>query len=325
MADFSTGAELTVSVNQRSLSEARDTIQSELGDLEVGVDAVVSGNGGGPGGGRSEVEDLVQIETERWELDKRRNDYLEELVEGGGVVAAGAQQAAGGGGGGGGGILQALGLRSVLGGGAAGAGVTAGGLAAGGLATAGAGLVAGGALGIRQPGMEREEREMVNQQGLEQAQQVREQARSGEGLGDPETRRTMEERNPLNELPEFPDLSEQSWPDLPDLANESDWPSLPNLSQEFEWPDPPDLNPFDGDQQTQREAMTRSRRGPTQRGPNESLQSVEPTINLGGLTVDVTTEIDNAVDDAVDEVEDTVDDAVGDLERRVADAIGGFF
>lgn len=140
MADFATGATLELEVSRSSLSQARDTIESELGDLEVGVDAVVSGNGGGmqprdPSSGRfmsiegveqrvvntnDTLDGLIQIETERWELDKVRNNHLEQLAEGGGV---------GGGGGGGAGLLG--GARAAVGGSGLAAALGGGGLLAG--------------------------------------------------------------------------------------------------------------------------------------------------------------------------------------------------
>jgi len=123
--DFSTGATLELEVSQRSLSAARDTIESELGDLEVDVNAVVSGNRSSmqprdPGSGQfmaiegveqrvvntnDTLDSVVQIETERWELDKIRNDYLEQLVESSGGGGSDIFKPRSGGGGGLGGFL----------------------------------------------------------------------------------------------------------------------------------------------------------------------------------------------------------------------------
>lgn len=336
MAEFSTGAELEISVSQSSLAEARDTIQSELGDMEVDVNAVVSGNQRQPRDPSSgqfmaiegmeqrqvdttqTLENLIQIENERWELDKYRNDYLEQLADSG--------MMGGGGGDDGGGIGSLFAGRAGAAGASAAAGaVSAGGLAAGGLVTAGVGLVGGIGHGLS-------DRQHADQQtsrgvGLENtggSESLRERS-----MYDPEERedtRTAEERNPFNELPELPSLSEQEWPELPSLRDQA-WPQLPDFDQVIEWPDPPDLNPFNDEQgnggrQTVRGRFERQMLGTDTQRPGGGGQPVEPQIDLGGITVDITTTIEDAVDDAVDNVQSIVDREMNDLERRIENAIG---
>lgn len=386
MAEFSTGAELELEISQRSLREARDTIESELGDLEVDISAVLdtrgasSGGNGDDGGGsglqlelmrrqlnhqkrsadldeetgnyleelldiadeissqleaggggasrmqprdpssgrfmgiegveqrvvntNDTLDSLIQIENERWELDKYRNDYLEQLAEGGGMLQQGGQQGQGGGGS----MLPTLGLTSILSGISA---TAVGGAAAG-------GSILAGAFGANEMFGRRGTGEVLGRSFMQSggnpvsfATQTGSEIGRSIGLG--------EEAQQLIEG--FGD--DFDWPDLPPLS-EQDWPEIPDLTQNFDWPDPPEfnLNPFDSGQP---EGTPRSTSGLQRRGPNDANQPVEPTINLGGITVDVTTTIDNAVDDAVDEVEDTVDREIGNLEDRIADAIGGFF
>lgn len=337
--DFSTGAELTLSVNQSSLSAARDTIESELGDLEVDVNAIVSGNRSGmqprdPGSGQfmaiegveqrvvntnDVLDGVAQIETERWELDKRRNDYLEELAETS-MLPGGGQQAGGGGGG-----TTILGGTGLLGG----VSLTGAATGLGGLGAIAGAFGANEAVGARSGG-EATARGVV-QAGLNPSQigtEIGTQLGQSIGLGlGEDAKQTIEGFGENLEVPEIPALEEQSWPSIPDLAQEQNWPQLPDLGQAFEWPDPPDLNPFDdneqgGGRQTVRGRFERQMLGTDTQRPDGTM---EQNIDLGGITVDVTTEIGNAVDDAVDEVEDTVQREIEDLERRVSDAVGGFF
>lgn len=68
-------------------------------------------------------------------------------------------------------------------------------------------------------------------------------------------------------------------------------------------------------------------------GPGTTLATATPMgaagmngqidVNMGGITVDVTTTIDSAVDDAVSDIEQTVEREVQDLERRVSNALSG--
>lgn len=144
MADFSTGVELEVEVSSRSLRSAKDTIESELGDLEVGVDAVVSGAGGGGGGGMTNPRRRARWEQQRTEDLGDILDVLEDIDE-----------RVGGGDGGGSnlGLGVLLGRASGAAGGAAGA---AGGLIGGTAGIAGAAAAApllGGALGLGLRGM----------------------------------------------------------------------------------------------------------------------------------------------------------------------------
>lgn len=176
MAEFKASADLEVSVDQRSLQSARQQIESDLGDVEVGV---APSGGGGSGTTRGQLAGILDanrrqvdilerlaptgdddsqfgtgtaamIEIQRRTLsaqqasadfDERRNVILEELLD--------TVRGQGGGGGGGGGagstLLQVQGARSVLGG--AGGGLAAGALG-GGLGTAGAfgGVLAAGGL-----------------------------------------------------------------------------------------------------------------------------------------------------------------------------------
>lgn len=98
MADFSTESLLKVSVDQSSLTAARDEIESELGDITVDVDASPSSqlaNSGGGGADRRSKENamsrqLLDSQTEHLrdvteygdanlELNETRNDLLREL------------------------------------------------------------------------------------------------------------------------------------------------------------------------------------------------------------------------------------------------------
>jgi hypothetical protein len=117
MTDFSTRATLDVAVSERSLSNARDQLESSLGSVRSSIDPAMSGGGrGGVGGGLrdtlvQQTDVLIQI-----------RDTLEEQA---------FNAAAGGGGGGGatilGGLggLKGLGIGAAAGGGLLGLGATA--------------------------------------------------------------------------------------------------------------------------------------------------------------------------------------------------------
>ena len=140
MADFSTGAELELTVSQRSLRSVRDTIESELGDLEVGVDAIVSGGGGAGSSGMTSPRRRAAWEQQRTEDLRDILNVLEDIEERGGM---------GGGGGDGGVTIIPTGLAGSVGG-------AAGGLLGGtaGLAgAAAAGPLLGGSLGFALRGM----------------------------------------------------------------------------------------------------------------------------------------------------------------------------
>lgn len=74
MAEFSTEAVFEARVSQRSLRKARQTVEDELGDVEIGV--------GGGGAGRSARADRVIDEFEvEHDLSRERNLLLEQLLE----------------------------------------------------------------------------------------------------------------------------------------------------------------------------------------------------------------------------------------------------
>lgn len=104
MADgFETQASLSISIPKRELRNARRTLEEELGDVGVGINAQT----GGGGAGASMLADGGRALGELRSLAKDRNDLLRELIDqlqldGGGVPGGGG----GGGGlpGGGGGV-----------------------------------------------------------------------------------------------------------------------------------------------------------------------------------------------------------------------------
>jgi len=123
MTDFSTSAELSLTVPQRELRSVRDEIESGIGDVAVSVEGQQARSGGqartdGGGltantlAGGATVEELGD-QTEILE------DILDELEQGG--------LGGGGGGGVGGSLLQTVGLSSLVGGGGIGAGSLIGG------------------------------------------------------------------------------------------------------------------------------------------------------------------------------------------------------
>lgn len=177
--DFESGAELTVSVTDSSLRNARRTIEQELGNIEVGVTASVAGGGQQPRdpqtgqfmqieGVEQRVVDLIDVTREANEMDNRelrrrrqelrlstlQTSYQEQMVDLLGGISNELEEGAlagGGGGGGGGGPLGigAGGLAARAGGALSGTAATAGGaLAATGTAIfGGQAALSGGALG----------------------------------------------------------------------------------------------------------------------------------------------------------------------------------
>jgi len=124
MTEFSTRSMLEVVVDDRSLSDARDTIESELGSVRATVTSDRSG--GGAAGAAAALSDggsgvRAVLETQTEHLGEIR-EALEDIRNDG---------AAGGGGGGGGGLSVSTGLLGAL------ASPTA-------LAAVGAGLLQGG-------------------------------------------------------------------------------------------------------------------------------------------------------------------------------------
>lgn len=126
MAEFSAAADLTVQVDQRSLSNARRQIENDLGDVSVGV--APTGGGGGAVGSRGPEPATVDLSRRQLgeqetlvELAQARNELLEDL------------RGQGGGGGAGSTLLQVQGARSLLGGAAGGAAAGAAGVGTAGL------------------------------------------------------------------------------------------------------------------------------------------------------------------------------------------------
>lgn len=161
MAEFTTTAALEIEVDQRSLRSARKEIESNAGSVSMGVDSPspLRADGGGLSNfnrNKASRERAMsrQLLTSQVEL---LDDIKDEIEKAG--VSGGGGGGGGGGSGVGGTLLQALGLRSVLGGG--------GGMAAGLLASpfalaGGAGLAIGGGLGLaaRQLGVDQSRRPM---------------------------------------------------------------------------------------------------------------------------------------------------------------------
>lgn len=134
MAEFTAAANLDVRVADGSLSTARQEIESELGDIEVGVGASTNAPTGGGSrrlGQRSRRRQL-DVSTSIRELGETRNEILLDILD---ELEGGA-----GGGGGGGGTLR----RRRPGGGGGGLGGVGGLLATGGLMAALLATQAGG-------------------------------------------------------------------------------------------------------------------------------------------------------------------------------------
>lgn len=117
MADFSTSAELELEVSNRSLRDARSTVEQELGEIEVGVSA------SGDGRTRGQLAGILDANRQQYELAVKRNELLEEMQE---------DIEAGGGGGGGGLFAGGAAIRG---------GMALGGLLSGTTALAGAGAL----------------------------------------------------------------------------------------------------------------------------------------------------------------------------------------
>lgn len=105
MTDFATEATFEAVIDSASLRDARQTVEDELGDIEVEVAAQTSGAGGAGGGemasrdramGRKLQSQQLDTLDENLGLDEERNDLLQEIVETEAKVAA--QTDSGGGG-----------------------------------------------------------------------------------------------------------------------------------------------------------------------------------------------------------------------------------
>jgi hypothetical protein len=150
MTDFETGAELSVTVSDASLRSVRETIESELSDVEIGVSADVAagGEGGTEAGGREQRRRRREFRwaRQRTQFAETQTELLQSIADdiddmgggGGGLLGIGGA----GGGGGGGGLIGRI---ATLGGGA-GLGAGAGALGGIGAGTAAAGGV--GAIGL---------------------------------------------------------------------------------------------------------------------------------------------------------------------------------
>lgn len=341
MADFQTGAELEISVSQSSLSDARDTIESELGDIEVDVNAVVSGGSQprDPSSGQflgiegveqrvvntnDTLDGLIQIESERWELDKIRNDYLEQLADTSGLPG---QR---GGGGGGVGMGAGMGARAAIGAGTLstvlGATALAGTAIFGGRAALSSGVV--GETGQR---VARERNQLMGGSGLQMLQEnpgqwIAQSFMTGidpTGIG--ETMATNAAQGIMDQTTLDENFSKGLDAAFGSLSSDS-YPALPNLSEEFEWPQPDfDFNPFDGGAGGGQGVDTG---GLTQRGgPQGGGATMETTVNVGGVDVQVPIDLPNVgqnIDNFERELEQ-FDQDLNNLERRVAKSIEEFF
>lgn len=160
MTDFETSGSVTIEIDQRSLREARQSVENEIGSVTVQARADGGRRGAGRrAGGGTSTSGLVGgagVIEELGDQTELLDDILEEIEK------AGVSGGGGGGGGDGGGLgtLGTLGLGSMLGGG--GGGILGGAL--GGAATralpstamggtmAGLGLGLGGVEGMRRMG-----------------------------------------------------------------------------------------------------------------------------------------------------------------------------
>jgi hypothetical protein len=136
--EFETEATFEAVVDSASLRSARDTVEKEFSDLEVQVDAVAQTNGGGRAGASKEramgrrlqseqldaladiqngletaaaPESVVDAWDETHELDERRNELLEEILD----ENEDGNRLRGRGGGGGRGMLALLGMAAPVG------------------------------------------------------------------------------------------------------------------------------------------------------------------------------------------------------------------
>jgi hypothetical protein len=133
MADFTTEAEISITVPRRELRDARETIESEFEDISVGVDAAMGPRPGGGGGGGGVSNEEQQRRRRQIRLAQQRTDDIELIVE----ILENIEDDIGERGGGGDGFLDQLpriGITGALGAGILGAGAI--GSAVGGLSSA---------------------------------------------------------------------------------------------------------------------------------------------------------------------------------------------
>lgn len=134
MADFTTEAEISISVPRRELRDARETIESEFEDISVGVDAAMGPRPGSGGGGGGVSNEEQQRRRRQIRLAQQRTDDIEVIVE---ILENIEDDMGGRGGGGDDGFLDRLpriGITGALGAGILGAGAI--GSAVGGLSAA---------------------------------------------------------------------------------------------------------------------------------------------------------------------------------------------
>ena len=309
MADFSTGAELVLEVDERSLSKAKSQIESELGNVSVGVNASTGGGGGSQLDAMLSAtegqRDNLAIQTD---LAEERNEILfainETLEDGGGM-------AGGGGGGttilGGGGAAKGLlssgaGALSALGAGSAALG--------GGVAAAGAGLLTETIIGLtggETPGKRkaREESAEIQERRKRQQEQLNQTQR--------EDWQSLDEMVGEFEWPEIgvediltpveSSVSTLTWntPGPQDITNE-----ISNSIQQFRWDVPT------GAELAQEIAA----------GVDVSVGGSDINLNVSDITTEVTADLDNLAEDVLSQAESSIQNEIRDFKRQIQRAVG---
>jgi len=230
MTDFETSAAVTVSLEERSLREARSDLEGELTADPITI-GVASGGGGARADGGRGMGAVADATDTLVTLADDRNTILGEILEAMDAQAFESAQAGGGGGGGGGPLPIPT---NLLGGpGSLGALGTAGVLASGGLSQGLAALT-----GDKQRESLNNALPGVGGDAVEGAMRLTKMSGLlGPGFQFDAWQQTIEDAQNF-EWPEPPAIPEFQWPGPPALP-EFQWPEPPALP-EFQWPKPPD-------------------------------------------------------------------------------------
>lgn len=295
-ADFSTAAELSLSVNDRQLSSIRSQIENELADIPVGVDAAGVGGGGrmqprDPSTGRfMSIEGVEQRVIEQTELQVELLDDIKDALEGRSGIGQGAGGGAGAAGAGGVGLIARLGI------------------AGGGAAAGTAGLLAGAGVGIPALGLEL----LRQRQGVSRGP-IPESQRPGIPEGAPGA--GVPSGVQLQTPPDFPPTLQTPADFPPELVVPEGFPPELSVPGEF----PPELQVPQAPRWAQDLIDVFGGPGGLQ---TEVSASIDRTVNA---RIDFLPDPQDIINDVLDEVEPEIQDAqseIDDLRRQIENALG---